>query len=61
VLRQARRDGINASSRAADPQSADLANGNFRLKPSSPALKLGFVFINQSKIGLQEAPSAPSR
>jgi len=30
----------------------DPANGNFSLKPGSPALKLGFTPIDMSRIGL---------
>jgi len=30
----------------------DPANGDFRLRPDSPALKLGFVPIDVSKVGL---------
>ena len=32
----------------------DPANGDFRLRPDSPALKLGFVPIDLSKIGLRQ-------
>ncbi|MFC5051434.1 right-handed parallel beta-helix repeat-containing protein [Rubritalea spongiae] len=37
---------------AADPMFADPSKGNFQLKPGSPALKMGFKPIDQSKIGL---------
>ena len=33
----------------------DVANANFKLKPESPALKLGFKQIDMSKIGLKTA------
>ena len=35
-------------------------NGDFRLKPDSPALKLGFVPLDLSKVGLVEAASTGS-
>lgn len=35
----------------ADPQFVDPANGNFALKPTSPALKLGFQPLPLEKIG----------
>ena len=38
----------------ADPLFVDLANGDFRLKPESPALKLGFQPIDTSEIGLRD-------
>lgn len=37
---------------AVDPQFTDPANGDFTLKPNSPALRLGFIAIDQSEIGL---------
>ena len=44
--------GIDAHSISADPLFVDLENGDFRLKPNSPALKLGFKPIDITKIGL---------
>ncbi len=38
----------------ADPMFVDPANGNFHLRPGSPALKLGFKDIDTSEIGLKE-------
>jgi hypothetical protein len=35
----------------ADPQFEDLANGDFRLKPTSPAFKLGFKSFDYSLAG----------
>lgn len=46
------KEGIDRESVAADPMFADWKAGNFALQPGSPALKLGFVPIDQSKIGL---------
>ena len=37
----------------ADPLFVDVANRNFRLKPASPALKLGFNQIDVTNIGLK--------
>ena len=54
VLDKGRRDGIDAHSLAVDPLFVDPANGDFRLKPDSPALKLGFAPIDLSKIGLRD-------
>lgn len=50
-----RKDGIELNSIIADPLFVDIANQNFKLKPESPALKLGFKQIDQSKIGLIES------
>ncbi|MDF1812188.1 MAG: right-handed parallel beta-helix repeat-containing protein [Verrucomicrobiales bacterium] len=54
VLIEARRSGIDKNSRADDPLFIDPAKGDFRLKPDSPALKMGIVPIDLSKIGLRE-------
>ncbi len=43
----------------ADPEFVDLARRDFRLKPTSPALKLGFQPIDTSAIGLK--PDFPAR
>ena len=44
--------GNDAGSIVADPRFVDAANNDFRLKPDSPALKLGFKPIDLSEIGL---------
>ena len=46
------RDGVDDHSLAVDPLSVDAANGDFRLKPESPARKMGFVPFDMSKVGL---------
>ncbi len=52
MLKKQQGDGIDVHSVAADPLFVDPANGDFRLKPDSPALKMGFVPFNMSKVGL---------
>lgn len=54
VLTKAKDDGIDTHSLSANPLFVDPANGDFRLKPDSPALKLGIVPIDVSKCGLVE-------
>lgn len=48
------RDGnvYDVNSLVADPLFVDAANGNYSLKPESPAFKLGFQPIDMSKIGI---------
>ena len=41
-------------STVADPMFADPSQGNYHLRPGSPALKLGFKDIDTSKIGLED-------
>jgi len=38
----------------ADPLFVDPAHDDYRLKPESPALKLGFVPIDVDEIGLRK-------
>lgn len=52
MLKTQRIGGVDAHSEAVDPLFVDAANGDFRLQPDSPALKLGFVPIDLSKVGL---------
>lgn len=47
-------DGVDTNSLAVDPMFVDPENGDFRFKPDSPALKMGIVQIDVSKIGLRE-------
>lgn len=53
MLKKQRRDNVDTHSVAGDPMFVDPENGDFRLKPGSPALKLGFVPIDLSKVGLR--------
>lgn len=53
VLRKLQSDGVDVHSLSVDPLFVDPENGNFRLKPNSPALKLGFVPFDMSKVGLK--------
>ena len=56
ALAEYQRDGVDAHSLAADPLFVDPENGDFRFKPDSPALKLGIVPFDMSKVGLRDAP-----
>lgn len=46
------RTGRDRDSRIADPQFHDAAGGDFRLKPTSPALAMGFQPISMDQVGL---------
>ena len=48
-----KRTGFDANSVIADPLFVDLAHNDFRLKPESPALRLGFQPIDVGKIGIR--------
>lgn len=52
MLERQQRAGIDAHSLAVDPLFVDPDNGDFRLKPDSPALKLGFIPFDVSEAGL---------
>jgi parallel beta-helix repeat protein len=53
-LQQLQPKGTDAHSISADPLFVDLKNADFRLKPDSPMLKLGFKQIDTAKIGLRD-------
>ena len=44
--------GLDRRSQIADPKFVDAAGHDFRLKPDSPAIALGFVLIDTSRVGL---------
>ena len=52
MLKKQHADGIDEHSLAADPMFVDPANGDFRLQPESPALKLGIKSLDLTKVGL---------
>lgn len=52
MLEMQQGDGVDTHSLAVDPLFVDVANGDFQLKPNSPATKLGFVPFDMSKVGL---------
>ncbi len=58
MLEKQRNDGVDTHSLAVDPLFVDPDNGDFRLKPDSPALKLGFVPFDKSKVGLRSGESS---
>lgn len=53
MLQKQQRDSVDVHSQAIDPLFVDPADGDFRFQPDSPALKMGIVPIDLSKIGLQ--------
>jgi len=52
TLENQQRDGVDSHSLAIDPLFVDPANGDFRFKPDSPALKMGMIPFDMSKVGL---------
>jgi hypothetical protein len=52
MLAKQQSDGVDANSLAVDPLFVDPANGDFRFKPDSPALKMGVKPFDMSKVGL---------
>lgn len=58
MLEKQRRDGVDTQSLAVDPLFMDPANGDFRLSPDSPALRLGFVGWDHTKAGLIKEDSS---
>ncbi|MGJ8550748.1 right-handed parallel beta-helix repeat-containing protein [Winogradskyella wichelsiae] len=52
-LKKSLADGVDANSKATDPLFVDPENGDFRFKPNSPAIQMGILPIDVSKIGLR--------
>lgn len=52
MLQKQQGNGVDSHSVAVDPGFFNPAKGDFRLKPDSPARKLGFVPFDMSKVGL---------
>ncbi|SMP55648.1 Right handed beta helix region [Neorhodopirellula lusitana] len=55
VLRKLQADGVDTNSRANDPMFVDPENGDFRFQSDSPALEMGIVPFDLSKVGLRPA------
>ena len=56
LLAQQQQDGVDTHSRAVDPMFVDPEHGDFRFKPGSPALEMGIVPFDVSKVGLRSEP-----
>jgi hypothetical protein len=54
-LQQARARGTDPNSLAGDPQFVDPAQGNFAVRPTSPALTLGFANFPTDRFGVRPA------
>jgi len=54
TLENWQRRGLDANTKCADPLFVDRENHDYRLKPDSPALVLGFQQIDVSEIGLKK-------
>jgi hypothetical protein len=54
-LQTLRAQGVSATDVYADPMFVALKHGDFRLKPESPALKMGIKQIDLNSVGLTKA------
>jgi len=52
TLKEWQRLGMDINSIYDDPMFVDYEQGDYRLKPESPAFKIGFVEFDMSKFGL---------
>jgi hypothetical protein len=59
ALSNLRKNEIEKDGKYADPMFADFKKFDFRLKPDSPALKMGIESIDAEKIGLLDDPAFP--
>ena len=54
IVKRLQKEGVDFHSLSSDPLFVDPEHGDFRLRPESPALKLGFIPFDMSKVGLQD-------
>ena len=54
LIEKNQKEGVDKHSRAVDPLFVNPENGDFTFKPGSPALEMGIVPIDVSKIGLRK-------
>ncbi|MBU2939206.1 right-handed parallel beta-helix repeat-containing protein [Lacinutrix sp. C3R15] len=54
LIKKNQKNGVDLHSKAVDPMFVDPENGDFRLKLGSPALDMGIVPLDLSKVGLRE-------
>jgi len=55
MVQNQQQDGVDVHSLAVDPLFVDPAHGDFRFKPDSPALKLGIIPFDMSKVGIRNS------
>lgn len=53
LLERNQAHGVDMNSRVVDPMFMDPENGDFRFKPGSPALEMGFIPFDVTKVGLR--------
>jgi hypothetical protein len=53
MLEKQQSDGVDLHSRAVDPLFVDPENGDFNFKTNSPALEMGIIPFDMSKVGLR--------
>uniref|UniRef100_UPI0040471D6F right-handed parallel beta-helix repeat-containing protein n=1 Tax=Mariniflexile sp. TaxID=1979402 RepID=UPI0040471D6F len=54
LIEKNQKDGVDMHSISEDPLFVDPENGDFSFKPDSPALKMGIIPIDLSKVGLRK-------
>ncbi|MDA9335701.1 right-handed parallel beta-helix repeat-containing protein, partial [Flavobacteriaceae bacterium] len=55
LIEKNQKNGVDMHSISEDPLFVDPENGDFRFKPNSPALKMGIVPLDLSKVGLRNS------